>query len=149
MAVALRRPRRTTTMRPIALPLCLLAFLGTGCLSTEPNEVRLGEPFELAPSQSARVGGTEWTIGFRGVPGDTRCPLDLACLAPGDARVQLDIFGTNAQNPVVLGVAPPVNAWADGDFRVTILDLSPTPSATRVIQSEDYRLRLVVESVGQ
>jgi hypothetical protein len=124
----------------------ILALLGTaGCLATEPGVAGVGDVFELTPHQSVRVDGTDWTIAFRGVTDDTRCPVDLACLAQGDARIQLDIFGTDADNPILLGAYPPNATWGDGRYQVEVVDLTPVPSVDRVIPPEDYRVRLVVQ----
>jgi hypothetical protein len=120
----------------------------TGCLTTEPSEATLGEVFELAPQQSALITGAAWTIGFRGVSQDTRCPVETECLVAGEAGIQLDIFGTDARNPVVLTTGTERSSWDDTHYRVSVVDLTPSPSSSRTIQPEDYRLRLVVESLA-
>ena len=120
----------------------------TGCSSTGPTEVGLGEEFELAPHQSARITGTTWTVAFRGVAEDTRCPLEVACVVSGAAGIQLDIFGTNAENPVLVFVESSSDRWSDHRYGVRAVGLAPSRMENRIIQPEDYRVRLVVEELG-
>jgi hypothetical protein len=124
------------------------ALATSACLSTGPTEVTIGAEFELAPNQSAKVIGTNWTVGFRGVTGDTRCPVDRLCLVAGDAGIRLDVFGSSADNPLVLSPNPPNDHWNDQDFRLRVIDLAPAPADDHAISPGDYRVRLVVEAVG-
>lgn len=131
-------------MKRIGILTCLLLL---GCGATEPSEARLGEEFVLAPNQSARVVGTNLTVGFRRVAGDSRCPIDLVCVVEGSAGVELDIFGSNASNPVVLESRPGFDVWSDGTYRVALTGVEPTPTGTQPIPPGDYRVRLLVDAV--
>jgi len=117
--------------------------LATSCLNTGPTEATVGEEFELAPNQSARIAGSELTVGFRRVVGDDRCPIDVLCLVEGGAGIDLDVFGTTARNPVRFSTPFPA-IWDDGTYEVKVLELLPIPTAGRAIRPEDYRIRLVV-----
>jgi len=121
-----------------------LAALATGCLNTGPTEATLGEEFELSPNQSARIAGSELTVGFRRVVGDNRCPIDVFCLVEGRAGIDLDVFGTAATNPVRFFTPLPAS-WDDGTYQIKVLELLPNPTASRAIKPEDYRVRLVVQ----
>jgi hypothetical protein len=125
-----------------------LAFGLSRCLSTGPTEVGIGAEFELAPNQSAKVIGTNWTVGFRGVTADTRCPIDRFCLVAGDAGIRIDVFGSSADNPLLLSPNAPNNQWNDQQFRLRVTDLQPTPTGDQTISPADYRVRLVVEALG-
>lgn len=126
--------------------LAVLALLGgaTGCFGTGPSEVAPGEEFELAPNQSARVAGTELTVGFRRVNGDSRCPIDAACLVQGMAGIELNIFGVAANNPVLVA-APLPTVWTDGTYEIKLVDLLPHTTLDRTISPAEYRLRLQVD----
>ena len=134
----IRRPARL-------LSLALLA----GCLGTGPTEVGLGEEFELAPNQSVRISGTTLTVGFRRVAGDSRCPIDLLCVVEGSAGVEVNVFGSNARNPILLDSQPGFNTWTDGTYEVRLVDLQPVPVADRQIKPDEYRARLIVQLVLQ
>ena|SRR5689334_18636177 len=125
-----------------------LALGLAACLSTGPTEVAIGTEFELAPNQSAKVIGTNWTVGFRGVTADTRCPIDRFCLVAGDAGIRIDVFGSNADNPLLLSPNAPNNQWNDQQFRLRVTELQPIPSDDQAISPGDYRVRLVVEALG-
>ena len=125
-----------------------LAFGLSACLSTGPTEVAIGAEFQLAPNQTAKVIGTNWTVGFRGVTADTRCPIDRFCLVAGDAGIRIDVFGSNADNPLLLSPNAPNNQWNDQQFRLRVTELQPTPSDDQAISPGDYRVRLVVEALG-
>jgi len=134
-------------MRSIWLVPALTFGLGA-CLSTGPSDVALGAEFELAPNQTAKVIGTNWTIGFRGVSSDTRCPIDRFCVVAGDAGIRIDVFGSSADNPLVLSPNAPNNQWNDQQFRLRVTELQPMPTDDTAISPGDYRVRLVVEALG-
>lgn len=117
-----------------------------GCSSTGPSVVSLGEEFELSPNQSVSVAGTELTVGFRRVIGDSRCPIDALCVTEGSAGVELEVFGSSESSPIVLNTPLP-RAWTDGTYQLDVLDLRPQPTVGRAIKPEEYRVRLVVKLV--
>ena len=120
-----------------------LAGLVAGCFGVDPSEVPLGEEFELAPNQSTRIVGTDLTVGFRRIAGDSRCPIDAVCVVEGKAGIELELFGASAGGPVVIDSPLPAT-WTDGRYTIQLLDLRPHPTVNRTIKPEDYRLRLVV-----
>ncbi len=127
-------------MRVLAVAVSILL---TGCASTGPSEARLGEEFELSPNQSVSVAGTELTVGFRRVIGDSRCPIDALCVTEGTAGVELEVFGTKGPSPIVVNTPLP-RAWTDGVYQLDVLDLRPQPTVGRPIGPDEYRVRLVV-----
>ncbi len=121
-----------------------VAALIAGCFGLDPTEIPLGEEFELAPNQSTRIVGTDLTVGFRRVVGDTRCPLDAVCVVEGKAGIELGIFGPATQGPVLIDAGLPATV-TEGRYAIEALDLRPYPALVRgIIRPEDYRLRLVV-----
>ena len=120
-----------------------VAGLAGGCFGVDPAEVPLGEEFELAPNQSTRIAGSDLTVGFRRVVGDSRCPIDAVCVVEGKAGIELDLFGARAGGPVLVDSRLPVR-WTDGHYTIELLELRPNPTVSRPIKPENYRLRLVV-----
>lgn len=120
-----------------------VAGLVGGCFGVDPAEVPLGEEFELAPNQSTRIAGSNLTVGFRRVVGDSRCPIDAVCVVEGKAGIELDLFGASAGGPVLVDSRLPAR-WTDGHYAIDLLELRPNPTVSRPIKPENYRLRLVV-----
>lgn len=102
----------------------------------------------VAAGQSATVAGV--IVGFSGVLEDARCPVDLVCVTPGNAVVELSMGPGVGEGPtyrVVLNTTKePREARALG-MSVRTVDLQPAPVSTRDIEPDDYVVRLVVESV--
>jgi hypothetical protein len=124
--------------------LTVLGLALAGCLATAPTDIGVGQEFELAPNQTVRVSGTDLTVGFRRVVGDSRCPIDSLCVTEGTAGVEVDIFGSSAQNPVRLESTPGFNVWSDGTYEVKLLEILPSRTADATISPDQYRLRMVV-----
>lgn len=131
-------------MRFFSSLLAAITIALAGCLGPSPTEVTLGEEFELAPNQSARVADTPLIVGFRRVVGDTRCPIDVSCVVEGAAGIELELFGGSASDPIAFN-SPFPRSWNDGTYRVDVLELSPNRTAGRVINPDEYRLRLLVD----
>lgn len=128
-------------------PAFLLVIAGlAGCFGTGPSEVGPGDEFELAPNQSARIAGTNLTIGFRRVAGDSRCPIDAACLVEGEAGIELNLFGASVTNPVLISEPLPA-AWTNDAYEVRLLDLRPHRTTGVPIRPDEYRLRLQVSPI--
>jgi len=122
----------------------MLGLALAGCLATAPTEIGLGQEFELAPNQTVRVSGTDLTVGFRRVVGDSRCPIDSLCVTEGTAGVDIDIFGSSAQNPVRLESTANLDTWSDGTYEVKLLEILPARTADVSIPPDQYRVRMVV-----
>ncbi len=124
----------------------ILVGLAGGCFGIDPAEVPLGEEFELTPNQSTRVIGSDLTVAFRRVVGDTRCPIDVVCVVEGKAGIELELFGAATRGPVLIQSSLPAT-WTDDRYSITIVDLRPHTSTSRPIKPEEYQLRLVVNLV--
>jgi len=59
--------------------------------SWSPIIAALGEPFTLAPGQSATIANTGLTITFKGAPDDSRCPLKIECAESGPVTVTITV----------------------------------------------------------
>jgi hypothetical protein len=122
--------------------LLLLASCGTSPATT--RAVSLGEPFTLAPGQTAQVQGTGLAVTFESVSADSRCPVDVTCVWEGDAVVlvsarpgsaaprELHTSGRNASEAEV------------GEYRVRLVELTPVPRQGASPAPGDYRATLVV-----
>lgn len=132
-------------MRRLAV---LFAFvLWAGCISTLGPTVMLNERFTLAPGGSARLQGTETSIVFIGVEGDSRCPADALCIQGGDARVVIDVASSGAPSgakhryELHSGDMKPVT---HGDLTIALVQITPYPFSSTTIARGDYRATLLV-----
>ena len=105
--------------------------------------VAAGTAFVLKVGEKARVGETGPLVSFTGVPEDSRCPTDAACIRAGEAIVVLDIAGTSVR--VTVPREDTATATAAG-YDVTVSDVSPLPSSTRSMDPEQYRATFRVEA---
>ena len=108
-----------------------------------PPVVAAGVGFVLKVGEKARVGETGPLISFTGVPEDSRCPTDAACVRAGEAVVVLGVAGTSVR--VAVPRDGSATATAAG-YDVTVSDVSPLPSSTRSIDPEQYRATVRVDA---
>ncbi|MBW3660910.1 MAG: hypothetical protein KY397_04675 [Gemmatimonadetes bacterium] len=143
--------RNARTIPPLLSILLLLACSNdTPAGADERGElarsVYLGETFELAVGQRARIGESGLVIGFRGVREDSRCPVDVDCVWSGDGAVALGVsIGRSATRTVTLHTDLEPRAAAVGDLVVRLVALAPEPVSTRRIDPGEYVATLVVE----
>ncbi len=105
--------------------------------------VAAGTAFVLKVGEKARVGDTGPLVSFTGVPEDSRCPTDAACIRAGEAVVVLSIAGTSVR--VAVPREGSATATAAG-YEVTVSNVSPLPSSTRSMDPEQYRATVRVEA---
>lgn len=122
--------------------LLLLASCGTS--PAAPRSVRLGEPFTLAPGQTAQVEGTGLSVTFEGVSADSRCPVDVTCVWEGDAVVDVSAR-PDADPRRELHTSGRYASEAEvGEYRMRLVELAPVPRAGASPAPGDYRATLVV-----
>lgn len=121
--------------------LCLA--VGTACEKSPVGpSTRFGEPFTLAPGESASFEGVR--VQFTGVSGDSRCPADAVCIQGGDALVHVRVTaGFTAAYDLHTGDSTRASA-THGAFRISLVDLQPYPFSSRTIQPGEYRATLTV-----
>lgn len=126
------------------LTLAMLAWLTAGCSSstTGPKAAKLGEPFELAYSESTLIRGTGLTLTFTALGEDSRCPEGAQCFWQGNARVVISVDG--AKEDLNTGV-PPHRVIRRG-YTIELLEVLPYPKADEEQRpAEDYSVKLVVK----
>ena len=132
-------------MRPLILALCLLST--TACSSNNPigPTVPLDEQFTLARGEAASIDDTSLTIRFDGVTGDSRFPVDAACITGGDATVHVHASGVGIPASYELHTGDSSRATVThGSFRISLVELQPFPFSGRTIPQEEYRAALRV-----
>jgi hypothetical protein len=142
-------------MRKLANAL-LIGVLSAACaasetpLSTDPAEAavasQLGQPFDLRPGQTARVGDGGLVVGFRGVANDSRCAVDVQCVWAGDAEVHIPVtVGRASWTNFSLHTGVEPRSATFQSWRITLVELKPAPRSNVRISSDSYVVTLQVE----
>jgi len=128
----------------------LLGACGRGISSdvTRPStDVTLNVEFELAPSQTVRVAGTDLAVRLDSVVADSRCPLGVACVRAGDADTHLSLVrGKRAPTPAVIHVTTSPKSAVNGPDIIEFVSLDPLSREQTPIKPSDYRVRLIVRT---
>lgn len=101
-----------------------------------------GVEAELAPGEARDVGGLH--VAFDRIVGDSRCPVDVACVWQGDgvAQVALSQGGQSPQTfELHTAKAKPVSY---AGYDVELVRLRPEAHSTEPIAPESYRLTVRV-----
>ncbi|MGH7467527.1 MAG: hypothetical protein ACRENP_06025 [Longimicrobiales bacterium] len=119
-------------------------------LSMDPDDAvvasEVGQTFELRVGQTARVGSGGLLIGFRGVEGDSRCPVDVTCVWAGDAKLRVPVtIGRMAWTSLELHTNLDPRSARFRDHTITVVGLRPDPRSNRPIPNDTYIVTLRVE----
>ena len=123
--------------------IAIAVAVGAACSPASPT-ARLNENFVLSPGETTSVSGTNVSVRFVGVQGDSRCPADAVCIQGGDAIVRVEVLpATGGATTYDLHTAnsQPVR---HGDVSIALVELTPYPFASRPTQPGDYRATLRV-----
>ncbi len=149
-------------MRPSASPIILfvlfLSLAGCGRQFVEPgdmaelNVARSGEAFSLALGDEIPLEGSDLRIRFVLVLEDSRCPTGVECVTPGEASVVLRISDGQGQlSQLALSIPGLVPTPFDDNafifhrgYRFKLIQLDPYPTFGASIDTNDYRVRLIV-----
>jgi len=130
----------------LLLPLTLACAGGT---ALEPAPV--GEPFVLRYGESVLVPEAQLRIHFREVVDDTRCPIDVLCIAAGNAKIRLEVRPRGFSHLLEFGypLGPPVQEVERALIRLVALrPPAPAPGPVRP-QSYEVELQVDVNSVAR
>ena len=129
------------------------AAASTACGSTGPGDEpwggRADTVFYLRVGQEVRSPDTVMRIGFGGVGGDSRCPVDVVCIWEGDAAVEIGVaFGMGPTVPYVLHTALEPRGVELGIYRIRLVELRPAPVSTSRIPPDQYVAGLRLERIA-
>ncbi|HUG41856.1 MAG TPA: hypothetical protein VMM12_15310 [Longimicrobiales bacterium] len=114
-------------------------------------EIRLGEPFTLAPGAVATLPSADLSVRFIEVSSDSRCPVDVTCVWEGDAGVAVETARDGREDVWALHTPTealgPAAAELDG-YVLRLLGLEPAPHSERRTAPGDYRATLRVDRGG-
>jgi hypothetical protein len=101
------------------------------------EDIAFDEPFALPFGEKQEVGDDGLLVGFQGVIGDSRCPLEVDCIWEGQARIRLWMLEPGEDT---IYVEPFISGYVTQDdldghkqifteqYAVTLLQLAPYPT---------------------
>ncbi len=142
-----RNIRRATLFAVVSS--CILFLPGWDCAPVQTAViVEPGVSFALAPGQTAEVKRSGTRVTFRQVREDSRCPVDVTCVWAGDAKVEVVISRTGADDdPRLLSINPPNNEVRSGNLRIRFVGLTPVPRQADGNAVKNYLAEFVAEPV--
>ncbi|WP_433492365.1 hypothetical protein [Nocardia grenadensis] len=119
-----------------------------GCdAAAEPPPVspQLGTEFTLAPGETIRLDDDRMTVSFDEVSADGRCPTGTACVWEGDATVVTEVTVGAQRSRHELHTNQRFATGATvGRYRIALVALRPSPSASGPVPDGDYRADLLI-----
>ncbi|MDQ3242536.1 MAG: hypothetical protein M3Q09_02260 [Gemmatimonadota bacterium] len=100
---------------------------------------RLGNEFDLAVGQTARIAGTPVTLLFRSVAEDSRCPVDVQCVWAGNGRTILSLSASGVgTSEVSLNTTTDPRITTYAGYRIRLAGLKPPTRAGVTIPPASY-----------
>jgi hypothetical protein len=135
-------------MRRATLIACSVVIASSGCTAVQTAAVvEPGASFTLAPGQAATVKGTNTRITFNRVREDSRCPVDVTCIWAGEAKIEIVISRSGAEDVRILSITPPNNEAAVGNLRIRFVSLAPVPRQADANVPRKYLAGFVVDQI--
>lgn len=125
-----------------ASTIALAALLTLGCF-LYPDGATGTRTAMIEPSESVDVFD-HYYVHFSGVQNDSRCPLETACTALGDATVHFTVVNKKFVHPGNMGLTlhttmEPRSGTSES-VTIRVDSLLPWPRAGQTIQPGDYRV---------
>jgi len=108
--------------------------------STEQNNPKLGDSFDLKIGESVSIKNEQLNFQFVNVPEDSRCPEGAMCIWAGNAAVVIKIF--NVMDTVNTYLNPKKIDY--DSYTITLLQLSPYPKIGVPRDTTQYVAQFVV-----
>ena len=109
------------------------------------DTVSTDQEFSLHINQSVKVSGAGFTVLFKAVLEDSRCPIGVDCVWAGNGKVALEILnGQDGDRQITLntGIHPMLETL--GSHEIHLLALEPQAIDGVSISLEEYVVRLKV-----
>lgn len=119
----------------------LITVLLYGCKGADsPLTPDVGEQFELKIGDSAIFPSAAFTVTFEDIEEDSRCPVDAQCVWSGNARILVQVNGTNE----ILNTHIDSKNITIAGMKLELLSLMPYPNIDRPINRKDYTATLLI-----
>jgi hypothetical protein len=125
---------------------------GGGATRRRAQSVRLGREFKLKVGRSVTFERQSLRLRLLSVAGDSRCPLNVACVWAGNAEVLVEVGNRSGKGKTTLRLnTNPSREGAGegkyGHYSVKLVELSPQPRDGRKIKAGEYTATLLVSLV--
>lgn len=124
--------------------LLLIVFLS--CENPVAVEAKLNQEFKLKVGQNAELQDEFLRIKFVAVTEDSRCPLNLMCVIPGNAAVSFTVQ-QNKDLPVTDTLntyLDPQNTWFNS-YQIFLVKLEPYPMNAYPIPQPNYTATFIIK----
>lgn len=105
-----------------------------------PEQVVIGEEFELKFGQETIISDEGITVTFSKLLEDSRCPKGLQCVWAGNARVAIQLGGKES----ILNSYLEPGKTNISEYEVKLISVSPYPKHKVSIDKKDYRINIVI-----
>jgi hypothetical protein len=109
-------------------------------LSTQTDNVKIGEEFGLKFGDKVTLQGTNLTLAFKDVTEDSRCPEGAVCVWEGNARILLGVD----QTAIALNTTLEPKQVIYSSYVIQLLGLYPYPRIDKLPKKEEYIAALIV-----
>ena len=128
-------------MKQFSILFCMIMLIACGKSDVNPddNMIKIGESFTADD-------GTE--ISFLGLVEDSRCPSEAVCVWEGQAKVNIRVVPNATAHDIELTKRaghPELAVTMVEDKTVRLVDVSPYPETTLLIDSSEYIITVEVE----
>ncbi len=97
---------------------------------------------KVGQQKIAKMSGLK--VKFLGVTEDSRCPKDVECIWPGNAKVKFRITGEKGTKDYIFNSTVGQRGDQVGVWAVSIDTLSPEPTSSRKIAANAYVVKLQI-----
>lgn len=122
-------------------------FASTGC-NYQVISANFNEEFYLNFGQRAEFNDSGLEITFNKVLEDSRCPEGVECVWEGNGKIELAVYQSGSGSEIKeLNTTLEPKQTESGNYIIWFTELQPYPKKDKKIDSEKYRIRLLVENL--
>ncbi|MBI3651194.1 MAG: hypothetical protein HY231_09130 [Acidobacteria bacterium] len=108
------------------------------------KEVSLGEEFTIQAGEQVLVKDANLKLTFSGVPEDSRCPVDVACVWAGNAKLNLALKSAKKKLTTTINTTLEPRELAFKGYTIKLVRVNPPRKSGMPIAPDDYEATLVV-----
>jgi hypothetical protein len=113
-----------------------------------PVPAALDSDFQLTYNQTATLETENLTVKFIDVAEDSRCPVGVECIWPGQAKIDLEIKrqSDKPENIQLTSLAgePGLAQKSIGDYNIRLVKVDPPRTTDRELKLSDYKITLKI-----
>ena len=127
--------------------LSLLSLIWQGQTTEPVKEVLLEEEFTIKVGQPVQVKEANLKITFTSVQEDSRCPVDVACVWAGNAKLTIEVKRSKKKFlSASLNTTLNPREIAYKGYTIKLIQVRPERRTNVAVDPDDYEATLVVSS---